>query len=387
MQGKLLNIPSYVEDPHYRYKMPRLQLKIEGKGNGIKTNIVNLQDAAKALRVPTEYPLKFLGHELGSQTIYKEKGKDVTSIINGSFKEDDIKNMLDKFIEKYVLCPNCKYPEMSMKVKAGKISGQCNACGTKPELDNTHKLAPFIVKNPPKIKWDIKKDEAKGKFDKEVVGKKDNGDAKQNDSLSEEEKSPEKNDEKVFNGKVALNRGAELTIGSQFINDYAVAFTKEYQELSKDKASFEDDTEIVKKLLTKICSFDIPSNCRDRMSFIIFSGVFTINIAKEISKNSPLIKALFENLNIQNTEEHMISNLEHFVYETHKDVELEKYISTFMKLFYDDDLLTEDFLLSWHESTPDSMKDSFIYNAENDKKTKELALPFVNWLKSAAEQD
>ena len=77
----------------------------------------------------------------------------------------------------------------------------------------------------------------------------------------------------------------------------------------------------------------------------------------------------------------MISNLEHFVYETHKDVELEKYISTFMKLFYDDDLLTEDFLLSWHESTPDSMKDSFIYNAENDKKTKELALPFVNWLK------
>ena len=34
--------------------MPRLQLKIEGKGNGIKTNIVNLQDAAKALRVPTE---------------------------------------------------------------------------------------------------------------------------------------------------------------------------------------------------------------------------------------------------------------------------------------------------------------------------------------------
>jgi len=55
MQGKLLNIPSYIDDPSYRYQMPALQLKIEGKGNGIKTNIVNLVEVAKALRVPTEY--------------------------------------------------------------------------------------------------------------------------------------------------------------------------------------------------------------------------------------------------------------------------------------------------------------------------------------------
>jgi len=46
--------------------MPALQLKIEGKGNGIKTNIVNMSDVSKALRVPNEYPLKFLGFEFGS---------------------------------------------------------------------------------------------------------------------------------------------------------------------------------------------------------------------------------------------------------------------------------------------------------------------------------
>ena len=34
--------------------MPRLQLKVEGKGNGIKTNLLNLVEVAKALRVPTE---------------------------------------------------------------------------------------------------------------------------------------------------------------------------------------------------------------------------------------------------------------------------------------------------------------------------------------------
>ncbi len=34
--------------------MPKMLLKVEGKGNGIKTNIVNLADIAKALQVPTD---------------------------------------------------------------------------------------------------------------------------------------------------------------------------------------------------------------------------------------------------------------------------------------------------------------------------------------------
>jgi translation initiation factor 5 len=46
----MLNIPSTVNDPKYRYRMPKMQVKIESKGNGIKTNIVNLGDVAKHLR-------------------------------------------------------------------------------------------------------------------------------------------------------------------------------------------------------------------------------------------------------------------------------------------------------------------------------------------------
>ena len=38
----MLNIPSTVNDPKYRYRYPKMQVKIESKGNGIKTNIVNL---------------------------------------------------------------------------------------------------------------------------------------------------------------------------------------------------------------------------------------------------------------------------------------------------------------------------------------------------------
>lgn len=49
--NKVVNIPSTIQDHNYRYKMPRMILKIEGKGNGIKTNITNLVDVAIALDV------------------------------------------------------------------------------------------------------------------------------------------------------------------------------------------------------------------------------------------------------------------------------------------------------------------------------------------------
>jgi hypothetical protein len=37
-------------DPAYRYKMPRVMTKIEGRGNGIKTVVTNMSQIATALR-------------------------------------------------------------------------------------------------------------------------------------------------------------------------------------------------------------------------------------------------------------------------------------------------------------------------------------------------
>ncbi len=37
------------DDPMYRYKMPKVARATEGRGNGIKTNVLNLEDIASAL--------------------------------------------------------------------------------------------------------------------------------------------------------------------------------------------------------------------------------------------------------------------------------------------------------------------------------------------------
>jgi len=146
----MVNIPSTCDDPSYRYKMPRIVSKKEGRGNGSKTCIVNMSDVAHALRRPPQYTTKWFGAELGAQSTYTNKeGEGERAIVNGHHDTPIFQTMLDKFIDKYVLCDNCKLPEIDMTVKKGNIVYKCSACGSAGELDNNHKIAAFVSKNPP----------------------------------------------------------------------------------------------------------------------------------------------------------------------------------------------------------------------------------------------
>jgi len=48
----IVNIRRDVDDKFYRYRMPLLETKIEGRGNGIKTVVPNMSDIARALSRP-----------------------------------------------------------------------------------------------------------------------------------------------------------------------------------------------------------------------------------------------------------------------------------------------------------------------------------------------
>lgn len=129
--------------------MPLLQTKIEGKGNGIKTVIPNMSDVARALSRPPTYPTKFFGCELGAQTSFDEKADRY--IVNGAHNASRLRELLDGFIDKFVLCGSCKNPETDLILtKNDEIIRDCKACGQRTNVDMRHKLTTFIVKNPPK---------------------------------------------------------------------------------------------------------------------------------------------------------------------------------------------------------------------------------------------
>merc|ERR1712039_704734 len=122
----------------------------EGRGNGSKTGIMNMGDVARALKRDPVYITKFIGYELGAQSSYSNKENEGERVvINGHHDTPVFQNLVDKFIERYVLCTGCHLPEIDMVVKKGFIVATCKACGWSGELDNQHKLATYIVKNPP----------------------------------------------------------------------------------------------------------------------------------------------------------------------------------------------------------------------------------------------
>ncbi|WFC93458.1 eukaryotic translation initiation factor 5 [Malassezia brasiliensis] len=135
----IVNIRRDVDDKFYRYRMPLLETKIEGRGNGIKTVIPNMSDIA--------HPAKYFGFELGAQTILDEKNDRY--IVNGAHDANRLRELLDGFIDRFVLCGACKNPETDLKIRDGDILRDCKACGKRTPLDPRHKLTTYISKNPP----------------------------------------------------------------------------------------------------------------------------------------------------------------------------------------------------------------------------------------------
>ncbi|KAI0145827.1 domain found in IF2B/IF5-domain-containing protein [Hypoxylon sp. NC0597] len=173
----LVNIRRDVTDTFYRYKMEKLQTKIEGKGNGIKTVVVNLSSVAASLARPGSYVIKYFGFELGAQTNIDPP--DDRWIINGAHEASRLQDHLDGFINKFVLCKKCKNPETDVVIKDGRILLDCKACGQRTDVDLRLKLSGFILKNQPRKGG--KKDKAERKAARKAKqqalqnGNKENG--------------------------------------------------------------------------------------------------------------------------------------------------------------------------------------------------------------------
>jgi len=146
--AQFLNITGSREnnDPTFRYKMPKMVARTEGRGNGIRTLVVNMKEISEALNRPADLATKFFGIELGAQSRWESELEKST--VNGAHATPDLQKLLNAFIDRFVLCPKCHLPEtaLTVNVKKGLIYHKCSACGCKELVDMSHKLAAYILK-------------------------------------------------------------------------------------------------------------------------------------------------------------------------------------------------------------------------------------------------
>ena len=57
-------------------------------------------------------PTKYFGCELGAQTQFDSKNDRF--IVNGAHDSSKLQDLLDGFIRKFVLCPECENPETNL---------------------------------------------------------------------------------------------------------------------------------------------------------------------------------------------------------------------------------------------------------------------------------
>lgn len=198
------------DDAFYRYKMPKMITKIEGRGNGIKTNIVNMVDVAKALARPASYTTKYFGCELGAQSKFDEKTG--TSLVNGAHDTAKLAGLLENFIKKYVQCYGCGNPETEIVItKTQMITLKCAACGYVSDVDMRDKLTTFILKNPPEQKKG-------GKDNKKAMRRAEKERLKEGEAADEEQKKLKKDVKKKGGASSKEAAGAKAGVSKKKAN-------------------------------------------------------------------------------------------------------------------------------------------------------------------------
>jgi len=375
-----LNVNRSVQDAFYRYKMPRLQAKVEGKGNGIKTVVVNMVDIARSLDRPPTYVTKYFGCELGAQTQFDIKAERY--IVNGCHDAAKMQDMLDGFIKRFVLCEKCDNPETILKVKKNMIGAACKACGHIFTIDMRHKLTTYIVKNPPEKDIDAqgssqtkKKDRAKEKEDKSKKTGSD-GDAEDDDWGEDETEWIEDTSDEA----IAKRAQEQLTSG---ISGLVIDSDMDKSEEERVNIFFKF-VQVKKGLINGPVSKEILAEAerleiKNKAPVILCELLFNDKMFKEkqIKKYSNLLlRFTTENPKGQ---KYLIGGIEKTV-ETFEAALLPKVAHIFKEL-YEEDILEEKVILEW--ATKVSKKN---VSKEMAQKIHDKAAPFIKWLKEAEEE-
>lgn len=403
----VVNIRRDVDDKFYRYRMPVLTTKIEGKGNGIKTVIPNMSDVARALSRPPTYTTKFFGCELGAQTTFDEKNDRY--IVNGAHDANRLRELLDVFIDKFVLCKSCKNPETELIVqKLGRteeIIRDCKACGERTDIDMRHRLTTFIVKNPP-VK--IKKGKNKNTGDAAGgVGGAGNPDSTVERGESPKEDGAESDDEltkKIKAEAAVLNTDTALSKEDWSADTSAEAVKQRTAKalegnlaalvINGDDDGSDDDAQSPYAQLgkwieenpdgdAKARSISIYKKAeelgiekRHKTVTVLVQALFTHDIVKEIGNYGPLFVKM---VNSEKHQKALLGGVERFFGFAHPDKTAE--VPKVLMEFYQIDILDEEVVTQWGTHVSKKYVDK-----DTSKKVRKASEPFLKWLAEADDE-
>jgi translation initiation factor 5 len=410
-----INIRRDVTDPFYRYKMERLQSKIEGKGNGIKTVIVNLSSVAQSLARPPAYVIKYFGFELGAQT--NVNPTDDRWIINGAHDAAKLQDYLDGFISKFVLCKKCKNPETDVIVKDGHITLDCKACGQRSDVDLRLKLSSFILKNQPKKgKKDKSTKKAERRARKEAEANAADGDSPVNgspgDSASDNadengdleiaagsddeltrkikedaEKLDDAEDVKEVQWSVDTSEEAVRARAQNLPDDLKRSLVIEDDEEGEGGNSAYDvfgkwilDTAAEKGGVDKVDSVDIYLKAQElglekkhRALTVLAQTVFDKNIVKQITDRAGILKKMTTS---ERHEKALLGGTERFVGQ--QQPELISKVSQILHAYYDNEIISAETLIAWGSKASKKHVD-----IKTSKAVRKAAQPFLTALAEA----
>ena len=143
----LLNIDPDKTDIYYRYKMPPLSCKVEGRGNGIKTVLLNIKEVGDVLKRPAEILVKSMSTDLG---VAMKLENDRWSLAGDHVQADPLKlqNRLYDFIRRGVLCraKTCRNPETTYILEKSRLLMRCKACAAKSDVAVNDKVYASIFR-------------------------------------------------------------------------------------------------------------------------------------------------------------------------------------------------------------------------------------------------
>lgn len=398
-----------VEDPEYRYKMPCIQGKVEGRGNGIKTAIPNMTQVALSLHRDPGEVTKFFGCELGAQTTWSPDTE--RAIVNGAHTTSDLQSKIFIYIEEFVLCPNCRLPETNYSVKNGAIYHKCGACGAKEMINMQHKLTTYILAQDKKNKKVGKKDKKDKKKSKEEEGdgekkeKKEKKKKKDKKHKKEKKKSKEEEDHastdsegSVGEDPRAADEGAKDDDAGEVDDNNTSVDDLQEKELTAMESAIMKVRQYVQDQGNGPMGADLSAFLRDiqrdslmpvaSCSYIIIHVLLNEDLLKEVQivRHSAAFKALINDCDNKHLmARHFIGALEEFFCKTH--VELKKAFPLVLKQLYDQDVLEEEIILDWanagvtHQFSPTSV------SAPDLNELRASAERFIVWLREADEDD